>query len=156
MCGVEKEHIIAEFRRLSKILTTIHGYTPAQVRELLDDTERIPTSIFTTELSPLQAIVTYLHDHKHTPHKTIASLLGRSYRAVWGAYQKIGINIKESTQTIPLNAFGPQKSILESAVWHLKERENLRYNQIAALLGKDQRTIWTVYTRAKKKDEQHS
>ena len=42
-------------------------------------------------------------------------------------------------------------SVLESIVEYLKEKRNLSYHEIAELLGRDDRTIWTVYDRAKKK-----
>jgi len=36
-------------------------------------------------------------------------------------------------------------------VEYLKEHEALSFHQIAALTNRDDRTIWTVYSRAKKK-----
>lgn len=43
-------------------------------------------------------------------------------------------------------------SILESIVKFLKEARNLTYHEIAVLLNRDDRTIWTVYSRARKKE----
>ena len=40
---------------------------------------------------------------------------------------------------------------LEALVEYLKEVNNLTYHQIAKLLNRNDRTIWTVYQRAKKK-----
>jgi len=40
---------------------------------------------------------------------------------------------------------------LEAIVIYLKDSHNLTYAQIATLLNRDQRTIWTTYQRAKKK-----
>ena len=42
-------------------------------------------------------------------------------------------------------------SVLEVMVEYLKEKLNLSYHEIALLLNRDDRTIWTVYQRAKKK-----
>ncbi len=42
-------------------------------------------------------------------------------------------------------------SILESIVKYLKEKKKLTYHEIAVLLNRDDRTIWTVYNRARKK-----
>ena len=42
-------------------------------------------------------------------------------------------------------------SVLEVMVEYLKEHEALSFHQIAALTNRDDRTIWTVYSRAKKK-----
>lgn len=40
---------------------------------------------------------------------------------------------------------------LESVVVYLKDSHGLTYAQIAKLLNRDDRTIWTTYNRAKKK-----
>ncbi len=40
---------------------------------------------------------------------------------------------------------------LESLVVYLKDTQGLTYAQIAKLLNRDDRTIWTTYARAKKK-----
>lgn len=42
-------------------------------------------------------------------------------------------------------------SVLEAISEHLKDKENLSYHEIAVLLNRDDRTIWTCYHRAKKK-----
>ena len=39
----------------------------------------------------------------------------------------------------------------EAVVYFLKTERNLSYHQIAVLLGRDDRNIWTVCNRAKKK-----
>jgi hypothetical protein len=40
---------------------------------------------------------------------------------------------------------------LESISEFLKDREGMSFHEIAVLLNRDDRTIWTCYTRAKKK-----
>jgi len=42
-------------------------------------------------------------------------------------------------------------SVLEAMVVHLKEERGMTYHAIAELLNRDDRTIWTVYNRASKK-----
>ena len=42
-------------------------------------------------------------------------------------------------------------SVLEAIVEYLKETKKLTFHQIAKLLGRDDRTVWTCYYRAKKK-----
>jgi len=44
-------------------------------------------------------------------------------------------------------------SVLEIMVEYLKNELKLSYHEIAVLLNRDDRTIWTVYNRAKKKRE---
>jgi DNA-binding CsgD family transcriptional regulator len=40
---------------------------------------------------------------------------------------------------------------LEAIVIYLKDSQGMTYAQIAKLLNRDQRTIWTTYSRAKQK-----
>lgn len=42
-------------------------------------------------------------------------------------------------------------SVLEVLVEYLKDKKELSYHEIAVLLNRDDRTIWTVYNRVKKK-----
>lgn len=42
-------------------------------------------------------------------------------------------------------------TVFESLVKFLKEDKKLSYHEISLLLGRDERNIWTVYNRAKKK-----
>lgn len=53
---------------------------------------------------------------------------------------------------IPSHIFKDRNlSVLESIVVFLKDNLNFNYSQIAKLLNRDDRTIWTVYNRSKKK-----
>lgn len=42
-------------------------------------------------------------------------------------------------------------SVLEAIVKYLKEKKGMTYHEIAVLLNRDDRTIWTCYNRVKKK-----
>lgn len=42
-------------------------------------------------------------------------------------------------------------SVLEVIVEYLKDHQRLTFHEIAVLLNRDDRTIWTVYSRGKKK-----
>jgi len=53
---------------------------------------------------------------------------------------------------IPIYIFRDRSlSVLEVMVEYLKERVKLNYHEIAILLNRDDRTIWTCYHRAKEK-----
>jgi len=59
---------------------------------------------------------------------------------------------KEKILDIPLRILQDRTlAVLESIVEYLKEEKCLKYSEIAKLLNRDQRTIWTVYSRSKKK-----
>jgi len=64
--------------------------------------------------------------------------------------------LASSISKIPLSIFVARKTpltVFEALVFYLKEVKGLRYREIADLLDKDERNIWTVYNRAKKKRE---
>jgi len=46
-------------------------------------------------------------------------------------------------------------SVLESLVSHLKDVKRYSYHEIAVMLNRDDRTIWTVYHRAMQKRKKH-
>ena len=53
---------------------------------------------------------------------------------------------------IPIKIFSNRKlSVLENLTIYVMNRFNMKYHDIALLLGKDDRTIWTVVNRARKK-----
>ncbi|MFC1728656.1 hypothetical protein ACFLZ7_04320 [Nanoarchaeota archaeon] len=53
---------------------------------------------------------------------------------------------------VPLSLFRDRSiSVLEALSEHLKDKKGLSYHEIAVLLNRDDRTIWTCYNRAKKK-----
>jgi len=54
--------------------------------------------------------------------------------------------------TIPTMIFKDRRlAVLESIVAYLKENKGMQYHEIAEMLNRDQRTIWTVYQRTLKK-----
>lgn len=59
------------------------------------------------------------------------------------------ISIQEE-RFVPLSIISG-KSSLEALVLYLKDFSELRFNDIAKLLNRDQRTIWVTYANAKKK-----
>jgi DNA-directed RNA polymerase specialized sigma24 family protein len=60
---------------------------------------------------------------------------------------------KKRNIPIPSNIFIDRSiSVLEAIVKYLKEKKGLTYHEIAVLLNRDDRTIWTVYQRARKKN----
>ncbi len=65
-------------------------------------------------------------------------------------------NIKPKTtgekHSIPIAIFSDRTlSTLEHIITYLKEQHGLRYKEIALILNRDQRTVWTTYQRSMKK-----
>lgn len=124
--------------------------------KLFEKEDLIPISIFQSNLAPLEALTKYLKENLNYKFSKIASLLNRDQRTIWSAYQstknkKIKLNIK-SEILVPLSIFSNRKfSILESLVTYLKGKYDFTFHKIALHLNRNDRTIWTVYSRAKKK-----
>ena len=85
-------------------------------------------------------------------------MLGRNDRTIWTVYHRSIQKDKKpfspfpQSVEIPVTVLANRKvSILESIVAYLKDDIKLSYHDIALLLNRDDRTIWTVYHRAKKK-----
>ncbi|MBD3209170.1 hypothetical protein GF367_02000 [Candidatus Woesearchaeota archaeon] len=143
--------IITRIRELSRELQSRHGYTRNKLLDLLNEEKTVPATIFSTNLSPLRSLVTYLHDQQGQEFQAIAASIKRSYRSVWGAYHEQGLQATPTAYVIPLSIFDHKKSVLEAVVSHLRKHYQLRFTQIGKLLHKDPRTIWTVWQRAQKK-----
>lgn len=136
-------------------------YTQEKQHHSSTNSLSVPASIFSLELSPLQTLVAFLHEVNRQEFKEIAHMINRSYRAVWGAYKQacsdsattgvVWQNYFDCTYYVPVRSFNDKLSISESVVTYLKSTNGLRIADIARLLKKDQRTVWTVENRAKKK-----
>ncbi len=62
------------------------------------------------------------------------------------------VSKREPEFKIPVSIFKKEKlSPFEAIVKYLKEEMKLTYHQIGVLLNRDERNIWTIYNRVKKK-----
>ena len=69
---------------------------------------------------------------------------------------RIEKNIQED-MLIPSSIFRDRSlKVLEVLVAYLKDQKQLTFHEIAVLLNRDDRTIWTVYSRVKKKQKRGS
>jgi len=119
----------------------------------------IPVSIFDVKaLSALEVICKYLKEELNLNNSKIALLLKRDIRTVWTTYNnackksKEKLIVKESKFFFPVSIFENRKlSVLGAIVCYLKDNFGLRYREIAILLNRNERNIWTVYNHYKKK-----
>lgn len=147
----------AEFKRLVAALQERYHADASSLFELLSDEVYVPVTVFGSRLSALETITKYLHENLKVPYKKIAQLLNRSEKTVWQAHhfakKKVPekLAVAKSPYLIPVSALSNRRySTLESVVLCLKTY-GLRLSDIARLLERDQRTIWTVHSRARKK-----
>lgn len=118
----------------------------------------IPVSVFAAKLSALEVICKFLKEELEFSYSKIASLLNRDERTIWATYNNAikksreKLPLKEPKFFVPASLFANRKfSVLESLVGHLKEKFGLRYSEISILLSREQRNIWAIYSRYKKK-----
>ena len=119
--------------------------------------DAVPLSVFSHSiLSPLEALAKYFREERNLSLKEIAGKINRDGKTVWISYAKARkkdpkqLRLEPSDFFIPCSVFQRKKSILESVVAFLKEDAHLSFQQIAALLKRDQRNIWSIYQRSKK------
>jgi len=119
---------------------------------------KIPLSIFSGKLSPLEALVKYLKENLHLRYHEIATNLNRDDRSIWKTYQQSKVKseapfeLKKDRFYISISIFKNRNlSILENLVVCLKDDLNVQVKEISTLLNKNTSTIWTAYNRARKK-----
>ena len=119
----------------------------------------IPVTIFSKKLSSLETTVKYLKENLDLRTADISSLTNRDVKTIYQAYSsarekvKEKLIVKETKFYVPVSALIDRKlGVLESVVKYLRENYELNYSEIGRLLGRDPRTIWTAYSRCKKKN----
>ncbi|MBN1156158.1 hypothetical protein JXA85_00945 [Candidatus Woesearchaeota archaeon] len=150
------------FREFSRWLKLNHDISIGDIRTAIAEKERsffIPVSIITSELGILESVVKYLREIKGLKFSEIGLLLKRSPIALSSTYRSSKRKfptgfaeyfLAQSDYDIPVDVFQDRVlAPLESVVVYLKDKKVLRFARIAELLKRDQRTIWTVYKRAK-------
>lgn len=125
----------------------------------------IPTTIFLDRtLKILEPVVEYLKESKGLSYHEIAVLLNRNDRTIWTAYSRAKKKRQPHLHAalpkqgepdavfIPVSVIADRKlKVFEAIVSYLKETHNFTFHQIAVLLNRDDRTIWTINHRAQKK-----
>ena len=108
--------------------------------------------------SSLESVVKYLKENLNLKYSEIAKLLNRNDRTIWTTYSNSRKKfskkfvVRDNKYFIPALIISNRSfSVLGSIVSYLKDNFNLKYSQIALLLCRDQRTIWTVYNRKRKR-----
>ncbi len=151
----EKQKIIS---LLIKQIKKKYRINNKQVSELVEERRsiKIPINIFSEKLEALEAISKFMKENLNLSYKEIAELLYRDERTIWTAYhrairkQKKGLKIKP--ETVSISIFNKKLTILEAIIVYLKKER--KYSEIAKILNRDQRNIWTIYSRARKKEKE--
>ena len=144
------------------------GLSPEEIIEFVNkslkieakEEVKVPISVFKNDkLGSLETIVKYLRENLLLSFKQIASLTNRNDVALAVSYRNAKKKLEAksaieeiSPYSLPVTILQDRKlSVLENIVSYLKDTFGLAYHKIALLLNRNDRTIWTVYQRAKKK-----
>ena len=166
--GADTDMIISKFNSLSKesqielisdFLSEIKKLHDVSFQDILSKKEiAIPVGVFSNdELSSLEAIVKYLKEELKLKFSKIGKMLNRSSKTIWATYQKAAKKMPDSFGSVSRDAMIPVSSIsnrsfstLESVVGYVKDLDYSNH-EVGKMLHLDDRTIWTVYDRVKKK-----
>ena len=160
--------IISKFKDLSKEnkielishfineLKKLHGVSEQDI--LAKNEISIPIGVFSNDvLGSLEAIVKYLKENLKIKFSKIAKMLNRSNKTIWATYSKSMKKMPSSFGDISHDIMIPASAIsnrsystLESVVGFIKDLDYSNH-EAAQMLKLDDRTIWTVYDRVKKK-----
>ena len=165
----KKEEKAAEQRLLSTLgYLKKQGFSSEGIIELVNkflkvpvkEEVKVPISVFNNDyLSSLENIVKYLRENLLLSFKQIGSLTNRNQIALAVTYRNAKKKMESrfvveeiSPYSIPVSILQDRNiSVLENIAVYLKDTFGLTYHNIAVLLNRDDRKIWTVYQRAKKK-----
>jgi hypothetical protein len=147
---------------LLRHLEADHGFSYGQLRKLIaseKEAVHIPLSIFSDRLSALETVVKYMSENLGMRNCEISRLLNRNLRTTWTTYKNASRKFPERFSLAGIERFhvpaarlaDRTHSTLEAIVSHLKEDYRLSLHEIALLLKRDDSTIWTICSRAKKK-----
>ncbi|MEK6826784.1 MAG: hypothetical protein AABX90_04100 [Nanoarchaeota archaeon] len=154
----EDQILLERIKELVRLLKLKYNVAARDIIYLAEEKEiLIPASIFTKKLRVLETLTKYLKEELELSYHQIGILLNRDERNIWHTYNysrkkypdKLKITV--SKYFIPVSIFQNKLGALENIVLYLKDELNLSYHNIAELLERNDRTIWTMYNRAKNK-----
>jgi len=123
-----------------------------------EDEIKIPVSVLKIrKVSGLESIIKFLREELGLSNIEVARLLERSPQVCWTTYSKSIKKMPErftftlSEDDVPAKVFRSKFSILEAIVVYLVAKGR-SLHEIAEALSRDDRTIWTTYKRAMKKN----
>ena len=170
----EMDNAVTELNSFLSSIKSKYNLNSDQIQNLLHDVEKIqypnntqvdkeekniPVCIFNnSHLSCLEAIVKYLRENICLKYSEIAILLKRDAGPIGVTYRNAKKKmpakfIIKPCASLPTSTLADRKlSPLENIVSFFKNK-GMRYSEIAAMLNRDDRTIWTVSKRAELKSK---
>ena len=150
-------------RELEKAVLDRIRQNPEFKQKLIDEIFRVenegfPLSLLNINtLSNLEVIVKYLRENKELSYREIATKLNRQSNTLAVVYKnakrKNPDKLKniDYTNLVPFSIFDDENlSVLESIIVYLQSTGK-KQSQIARLINRDARTVWTIANRIKQK-----
>ncbi|MEA3429772.1 MAG: sigma factor-like helix-turn-helix DNA-binding protein [Nanoarchaeota archaeon] len=118
------------------------------------DKYSIPVSIFTKKLSASESIIKFLREEYKLDYKKIGELLRKKAGPVGVTYRNAKKKFSGKLEVIsehyiPITVFDSKQTLFESVVKHMHDELDFSFKEIASELGRNYRTVWTIYKRAK-------
>lgn len=144
---------------IDKISSTYNISQEDLINKLSAPNDSIDAAAFSIDaLSPTEVLVKYLREKKFNKFSDIARFLKRSQNTIQTTYNNAQkkhpkvLSFSNSNINVPLSIFSNKKfTIFESLVRYLRDSKNMTNRDIAHILKKSNKTIWTVYNRSKLK-----
>ena len=152
----EEKFLVDMFGQISERLKQKYNYSDYEIFKLWNDELLVPVAIFSGKLSPAEALAKFLKEKHELGFSEISELIGRDSRSIWANYKRAAKKMPWPFEvnggiSVPVSIFNSEKSILEALVSYLKDMKKLRNRKIAQMLNKNPANVWTVYSRAMKK-----
>ena len=156
---LEKEDLLELFGdKLEELLEIVkENKLKKQLGQTREEKIEIPLGIFRENIGAAESLCKYLKENKGLRFAEIARMLNRDRRTIGLNYKNAAASMKremvvgEGEIYVSLEIFADRKlSILESVVYYLRVG-GYKNVEISRMLGKDQRNVWTLYSRAMKK-----
>ncbi|MCK4521576.1 MAG: hypothetical protein KAU20_03300 [Nanoarchaeota archaeon] len=159
--SILKDESLVTLKKIFDSFEAKYALKPQQIIELIHKKTEcilVPIDILKTNLGPLESIVKYLKEEKDLNFSQISALLNRDITTILTSYnnavkkKKERFILKKSEFLIPVSILKNRElSISENITKYLHEELGLGLNQIASVLKRNNKTIWTFYYRVKKK-----
>lgn len=148
--------MLEAFKTLSHELQRTYEFSTAELISVIKHEDTIPATAFDSKLTPFESAARYLEQNGKSITQ-IAATLGRPpsviMRTLSHSKRKQAVLVYADTEySVPATLFSDKTlSFSENLCTYLQKRYTLSNAAIAKLVGLDQRTVWTVLSRAAKK-----
>ena len=148
------------------VLSRLSHLTPKEIESIIqvlktvqnvkqEKEQKIPTSIYTNELSILEATVKYLKETPKLSSSDISKIIKRKVSTINHVYYRANkknteLTINFDKPLIPFSIFSKKLTLFESIVLELIKQGHST-KQVSEILGRSYRTIWATHQKGRKK-----